>query len=491
MKALIESTSGISFTSDEDKMKSPFRLINQDVFGAAVNDLDIWFTTPVKSQGPKYSMKEEQKIKSSCSKHTTEDFDQRKSTSKSTKPNGERRNSKAKRSSTSGRRKERTTTAAEELAPALAPRVGSDKSKRSSTNGIRKSRKEQTIDPAAEELAPELAPPLVGADKSKRSSTSGIRKSRKDQTTYPAAEELAPVLAPPLVGADKSKRRSSTSGSTKSRKERTAEELAPALAPPLVSADKSKRRSTSGSTKSRKERTTDPAAEEVAPALAPPLVSADKSKRSSTSGSTKSRTTRTRTFQPKQPLHQDRNEPLPSEDSLDVLMQRLKNERAAQPQDPRKHKTAESGISVEPKRFTAAAIRGEASRNKKKSYLPRSQSRFSKARRESVSDSLNKFLADNACIDLPPKSALRSVYSSPGEDSKRKKVRPSRRTRIGGESSSERKPKTESGFLEKHLQSTRPRNRQGGAQRSVASAPADASLKNDLLTKCQALKLAF
>ena len=340
MKALVESTSSLSFTSNEDIMKSR-RLITKDVFGASIDDVDIWMETPEQSQKPKFSMKVEQRRKSSSSKQTREEFDEKKNTSKSTKPKDERRKSKSKRSSTSG-----------------------------STN------------------------------------------RRKERATDPAEEKLAPVMAP------------------------------------LVSAT------------------------DTFP--------------------------KTRTSRPKQPLHQERNEePLLSEDSVDFLMQRLKNERVTQPQEAQKHKThqkhktAESGISVEPKRFTAAALRGEeaASRNKKKantSYLPRtsaSSSENRQARQESVSASLNRFLADSASSDLPPKSDLRSVYSSP-EKSKTKKVRPSRRTTMR--------------TLGSHLQSTRPRRSQGGAhrsvasaQRSVASAPAVASRTKDLRTKCQALKLAF
>jgi hypothetical protein len=376
------STSSFSFTSDEDIMAS-FRF-NQDVFGTSIADLDIWADTPEKFQKPKVSLKSEKKRRSSSSKpqHTTEKLDEKKSStststtsssSKSTKqPKDEKRKSKSKRSSTSG------------------------------------------------------------------SST----KIKKERTKDSAAEELAPVLAP-LVSVD----RSSTSGS---------------------------------STKIKKERRKDPPAEELAPVLAP-LLSVD--------AFSKARTT----ARPKQPLHQEHNEP----SNLDFLMQRLKKERVALPaQEPRKHKTAGPEISIEPKRFTAASLRSETSSNNNKSYLPRtsassSENRRSKARRERVSDSLNKFLADSACNDLPLKSALRSVYSTPEEDSKTKKVRPSRRNTGGGESSSERKPNAKSGILEKHLQSMRPRHRQDGAHRSVASAPATATRKKDLSTKCQALKLTF
>jgi hypothetical protein len=278
----------------------------------------------------------------------------------------------------------------------------------------------------------------------------------------------------------------------------------------------SKRSSTSGSTKSRKERTT--AAEEVAPVLAP-LASVDA-------------VLKTRTSRPKKPLHQKRNDPLSAEDGPDFLVQRLKKERkervaqpqepqkhktteaeddldflvqmlkkekkvrVAQPQEPRKHNTTEAGISIEPKRFTVALLRSEAGSNIKKSYLPRtsassSGNRRSEARRESVAASLNKFLSESARSDLPPKAALRSVHSTPEEDPKTKKVRPSRRRTSCGGSSSDRKSKNKSGILENHLQSTGPRHRQDGVHRSVASAPAAASRNKDLFTKCQALKLAF
>jgi hypothetical protein len=401
MTVKVGSTTAFSFSNNENMMAS--YLSNQDVFGASIDDLDIWVDTPETVQKPTFSLKAEQERKSSTcssSKNTTEIFDEKRIPSKSTKP-----------------------------------------------KDIEQKRRSRSSKRTPEEFEEKKST-------SKSTKPKDAEQKRRSRSCKPTTEQL-----------DEKK---STIKSTKPKDER-------------------RKISTSGNTKSRKERTTDPAAEELAPVLAP-LVSADAFPK-------------TRTSRPKKPLYQERNEPLLSEDSLDFLMQRLKNERVVQPEElrklktPRKLKTAETG-TMDPKRLsTIATLRSEASSNIKKSYLP-SDNRRSKARRESVSDSLNKFLADNACPDLPAKSALRSVYSTPAEDSKTKKVRPSRRTttqsKSSGESSSERKRTTNSGFLERHLLSVRPRQRQGGdGTRSVASAPVAASRKKDLFTRCQALKLTF
>jgi hypothetical protein len=126
-----------------------------------------------------------------------------------------------------------------------------------------------------------------------------------------------------------------------------------------------------------------------------------------------------------------------------------------------------------------------------RTYLPKRVSDrvygadFRRDRRESVKDSLSKFLRD--APDVPAKSADRSVHSAPATASHRSKVRSSRRT------PQQKMRRTVSGGLEAHLHSTRvARALEDGEHRSVASAPVGSvNRAASVAERCQKLKMTF